>query len=278
MLAGLHLARGGTHVTLNFDVGIELAYELLTGGEATAALPEPYRSAATGWQTLVPERVPVLRVVASRPELDAWVADRKPLALLKVHGSLSRDQRYLVDVVVLDIDELGQLTQSRRTAIDTLGSAKRLVITGYSGADPDVYKPLLAAVPAAVSSWCRYSLPHGSPVWQDLHARRIALSTGAPTGLAVTALREFLGLSNTPPWPQQQLPGVGYREHFDQWAYEFRASRPADKIAVAWAWLLADGGDLDTAKCMLGELAVAGLSRHWHSLAVRRGAVHAGSW
>jgi hypothetical protein len=34
-------------------------------------------------------------------------------------------------------------------------------------------------------------------------------------------------------------------------------SRPPlrGKFAIAWAWLLADGGDLDTAERMLGELA-----------------------
>ncbi len=36
MLAALHLVLGGTHVTLNFDIGIELAYELLTGSNGPA--------------------------------------------------------------------------------------------------------------------------------------------------------------------------------------------------------------------------------------------------
>lgn len=255
LLAALHLALGGTHVTLNFDVGIELAYEVLIGGEAMTTLPEPYQSAAADWQALAPEDAPPLSVVASHLEFEAWVANGKPPALLKVHGSLSRDQQHLLDVVVLDIDELGQLTPSRRAAIDSLESVKRLLITGYSGADPDVYKPLLAAAPAPMTSWCCYSLPDNSPVWLDLRARRIALSTGAPSGLATIALRKLLGLSGTPSWPQQQLPGAHYRDHFDQWARRFRSSRPADKIAIAWAWLLADGGDLDTAERMLAELA-----------------------
>lgn len=54
MLAGLHLALGGTHVTLNFDIGIELAHELLTSGEAADAVPEPYRSAVADWRALAP--------------------------------------------------------------------------------------------------------------------------------------------------------------------------------------------------------------------------------
>jgi hypothetical protein len=255
MLAALHLALGGTHVSLNFDIGIELAHELLTSTEMADALPEPYRSAAAGWRMLAPASVPALRVVASREDFDQWVAGGKPPALLKVHGSLSRDQRHLVDVVVLDIDELGQLIPARRAAIDSLGSAQGLLITGYSGADPDVYGPLLAAASATVSSWCCYWLADDSPVRPDLRSRRIALTTGAPAGLATTALRELLDLPSVPPWPGQQLPGPGYRELFDQWEQRFRATRASDKIAVAWAWLLADGGDLDTAERMLGELA-----------------------
>jgi len=265
MLAALHLALGGTHVTVNFDVGIELAYAVLTGEAAADALPEPYRSAVAGWQALVPADVPALRVVASHRHFDVWAAGDKGPALLKVHGSLSRDQRHLADVVVLDIDELGQLTPSRRAAIDSLVSAKRLLITGYSGADPDIYRPLLVAASASASSWCCYSLPDGSPVPQDLHARRIGLKTGTPAGLAVSALRDLLGLTGAPSWPQQELPGPGYRERFDKWAQQFAAGRPADKISVAWAWLLADGGDLDTAERMLRELA----SREWADAGTR---------
>lgn len=255
MLAALHLALSGTHVTLNFDIGIELAYELLTGGVAADGLPQPYDSALDGWRTLVPADIPALRVVASHQEFDDWTAEGQGPALLKVHGSLSRDQHHLVDVVVLDIDELGQLTASRRAAIESLGQARCLLITGYSGADPDVYRPLLTASPAGLSSWCCYSLPEGSPVPQDLRTGQVSLTTGAPGGLAATALRKLLGLTGEPSWPQQELPGVRYRERFDDWAQQYSAGRSADKIAVAWAWLLADGGDLDTAEGMLSELA-----------------------
>jgi hypothetical protein len=255
MLAALHLALGGIHATLNFDIGIELAYELLTGRYPTAALPDPYDAAASAWLGLAPADAPALRAVASHIEFDAWVADGKPPALLKIHGSLSRDQARLLDVVVLDIDELGQLTPSRSAAVETLGSAQRLLITGYSGADPDVYEPLLAAAQAPVTSWCCYSLPAGSPVWQDCRDSRVTLRVGPPAGLAVTALRELLGLTGIPSWPQQPLPVTGYPEFFSRWAQGFRATRPADKIAVGWAWLLADGGDLDTAEHLLSELA-----------------------
>lgn len=276
LLAALHLARGGVHVTLNFDVGIELAYQLLAGGAAAAAgLPADYRSALSAWQALMPAGARPVRVAAGRREFDEWLADGRPPALLKVHGSLSRDQERLVDVVVLDIDELGQLTPSRRAAVDQLGSAQELLITGYSGADPDVYWPLLTAAQKPSSSWCCYSLPDDSPVWEDVRSRRISLRTGAPAGLAVTALRDLLGLASVPAWPERSLGGSGYRERFDRWAEDFRARESADTIAAAWAWLLADGGDLDTAERMLDELgrrddAVAGtIMRHAEFLYTR---------
>jgi hypothetical protein len=62
-------------------------------------------------------------------------------------------------------------------------------------------------------------------------------------------------LAAGPSWPGEPLTGPGYRERFDEWADAFRATHPPDKIAVAWAWLFADAGDLDTAERMLGELA-----------------------
>ena len=254
LLAALHLLLGGTHVTLNFDVGVELAYDLLTGQGTAENVAEPYRSALDEWRDLVPSDAWKLRVVASHADFDDWVAAGKPPALLKAHGSLHRDQQHLIDVVALDIDEIGQLTPSRRVAIDHLASTRRLLITGYSGADPDVYEPLLAAAQGSSTEWYCYSLPHDSPVPKDLRSRSIPLTTGAPAGLAVTALREFLALSTSPTWPAERLHCAGYRERFDQWAADFRANHSDDKIAVGWAWLMADGGDLDSAEGMLDNL------------------------
>ena len=256
LLAALHLVRGGCHVTLNFDIGIELAHELLTGGDAAAAaLPDEYRTAAADWQALAAGHGGTLRVVASHAEFDKWVEQSKPPALLKIHGSLTSDQSHLVDVVVVDMDELGQLTPSRRDAVLHLGSASTLLITGYSGADPDVYGVLLDAAQSPEASWCCFSLLQGSPVPADLKARNIDLRMGDPEGLAVTALRNLLGLSTTPHWPEHSIGAAGYRERFDQWKRDFRSVHSPDQIAISWAWLLADGGDLDLAIGMLAELA-----------------------
>lgn len=255
LLAAVHLARGGTHATLNFDIGIELAYHLLVGqAELPSSAPQEYRRLLPDWQALLPRSVPPLHVVASHGEFAAWVADGKPPALLKVHGSLSLDQRDLIDCVVVDIQELGQLPAARRAAIDALRHAGRLLITGYSGADPDVYESLLAAATAPASSWCCYSLPPDSPVPQDAAARGIDLRLGAPDGLAVIALRELLALPDGPTWPERHLDGGGYRQRFDQWAAWLRGRHSPEAITQAWAWLLADGGDLDTAECILHRL------------------------
>jgi hypothetical protein len=256
LLSALHLAWGGYHATLNFDVGIEIAYDLLTSGaKANRDLAEPYRSALVAWRALAPTDAPTLRVVASHEEFDAWHSDGLPAALLKIHGSLSRDQTHLVDVVVRDFDEIGQLTTSRRAAVDRLGAARQLLITGYSGADPDVYAPLLLAAEESESTWRCLSLLNSSPVPNDLQSRRIPLVIGSPDGLATTALRDLLGVPAALNWPDQPLEGAGYRERIDHWRQDFRVHHTPDKFGVAWAWLLADGGDLDAAEDILADLA-----------------------
>jgi hypothetical protein len=259
LLSALHLATGGVHLTVNLDVGIERAYELLTGAATLpSATPVQYARALPAWQALVPRDVPPLRVVASRPEFDAWVADDRPAALLKVHGSLDTAQRSLVDVVVIDIDELGQLHDSRRAAVDTAADAVRLLITAYSGADPDVYEPLLAAATHTYAMWRCISLPSGSPVTDDCAARSIDLRVGTPDSSATVALRELLGLGPTPNWPQVVLNGETYTDRFRRWADQFVQCHAAESMAQAWAWLAADLGDLDSAYTILDRLCQRG--------------------
>src|SRR5262249_52082475 len=133
LLAALHLVQGGTHVTLNFDVGIELGYALLTGrAELPAHAPSEYRDALVAWRRLVTDAPAPLEVVAGHDAFAGWRRRGGPPALLKIHGSLTEDQSNLVDVVVVDIEELGQLTEERLAAIERLSNADRLLITGYS--------------------------------------------------------------------------------------------------------------------------------------------------
>lgn len=255
LLAALHLARGGIHVTLNFDTGIELAYRLLTGHmQLPSTTPDKYRGLLVEWQTLVPSDAPPLRVVAGHGQFTDWLSDGKPPALLKVHGSLSINQRALIDVVVVDVEELGQLTAARRAAIEALRHTDQLLITGYSGADPDVYEVLLSAAKAPRSSWHCYTLDGNSPLHQDAPAHDIDLQLGIPTGLAATALRELVGQTNGPAWPALPLPGETYRQRFDRWAVWFRDRHSAQAITQAWAWLAADLGNLDTAEAILARL------------------------
>jgi hypothetical protein len=254
LLCALHLLQGGTHVTLNFDVGIELAHDLLTGRAAVPAdAPGEYRAALPAWQALVPPGPSPLEVVASHDAFATWVGRGRPPALLKIHGGLSADQRDLVDVVVVDIEELGQLLPARRAAIDVLGRFDHVLITGYSGSDPDVYEPLLASVRSGQADWCCYSLPASSPVAAEAAAHGITVKLGPPDGLAVTALRGLLG-GSVPPWPSSGLPGEDYRRRFERWAGWLRGRHPADLIAQSWAWLLSDLGDLDAAEGILAHI------------------------
>lgn len=255
MLSALHLLRGGTHVTVNFDVGIELAYDLICGNtDLPPGAPRDYHVALPLWRTAAPPSPPALRTVSSHEEFAAWLREGQPAALLKVHGGLTGEQKALADVVVVDTEELGQLTLERAAAVDGLGEADRLLITGYSGGDPDVYGPLLTAAARTSATWSCLELPADSTVPTDARERGIDLELGRPRGLAVTALRRLLGAPALPPWPSVPLPGDGFAERFARWRRNLCAAHPADVIAQSWAWLLADLGDLDIAVAMFEAL------------------------
>src|SRR5262249_23175003 len=194
--------------------------------ELPAHAPPEYRDALVAWRRLVTGVPAPLEVVAGHDAFAGWRRRGGPPALLKIHGSLTEDQSNLVDVVVVDTEELGQLTEERLAATERLSNAARLLITGYSGADPDVYQPLLNAIWPGHADWYCYSLPPGSSVPADAAARGIRLVLGDPDGLAVTAFRELLGLSGDPHWPSLELAGEGYRKRFDRWAQWIRSRHP----------------------------------------------------
>lgn len=255
MLSALHLLRGGTHVTVNFDIGIELAYDLICGrADLPGDAPHDYHTALPAWRALAPADPPALLTVSSRDEFAAWLRAGRPAALLKVHGGLDREQRALADVVVVDIEELAQLTAERADAVDGLGTASRLLITGYSGGDPDVYRPLLAAAARTSTSWHCLSLPTATTVPSDARKHGIDLVLGSPDGLATTALRRELVTPAPPPWPSTRLAGEGYVERFAHWRQRLCATHPTELIAQSWAWLIADLGELDIAEAMLAAL------------------------
>jgi hypothetical protein len=253
MLSALHLAGGGVHVTVNLDRGIEQAYALLAG---RSALPEEfqdaYGTALARWRERAGPLSP-LRTVASRRQFDDWIAAGRPPALLKVHGSLPAEGSELVDVVVEDTEELGGLSLGRRAAVDWLGSAARVLITGYGGLDPDVYAPLLEAVSSTDAEWASKWLAEDSPVRSDCRRRDIRATVGDPQGLATTALRELLGEHDLQ-WPELELDGKRWHERFDAWAEWLVGRHDGHRFAHAWAWLLADAGDRDRAARLLRHM------------------------
>lgn len=243
LLSALHLSRGGTHATLNFDVGIELAHDLITGrAQLPAEATDRMRHQLPSWRALAGSGAP-LQTVATRADFDDWDAQGRPPALLKLHGSLSRDQTGVVDPVVVDVEEVAQLSAGRQSAVAALAQGASLLVTGYAGADPDVYAPVLDAASRVPSQWLCYSLTPGSPVPEDARARGIELIVGPPGGLAVTGLRALLGLPDEPSWPADPVAGPLYTELFAEWAARLRAQHGDRVLAHAWAWLAADLGD-----------------------------------
>ncbi len=183
MLAAVHLVRGGTHVTVNFDRGIEMASDLLRGElKLPAGAPAALRDALPRWRALVRPGGAAPRVVAGHDQFASWATDGRPAALLKVHGSLAPDQARLLDVVVVDNEELASLTAPRRLAVASVGQVRGLLITGYAGADPDVYSVLLEAARDTRAVWACYSLVPGSPVPDDCAVRGIEVHLGPPRG------------------------------------------------------------------------------------------------
>jgi hypothetical protein len=264
LLAAVHLAHGGLHVSLNFDEGIELACDLLAGArplppgtaaELVAALP--------AWRALVPAgSFPAAGVVtlASEDEFRAWDRDGRPAALLKLHGSLRTTPAgvRLVDPVVVDELELAQLSPPRRAALAALAQRRRVLVTGYAGEDIDVHAPLLDALAATATrfTWSTVSMRPGSPVPGDVTARGGQLRLGRPGGLATMALRDRLGLPATePPWPELPAPGPSYADRFAAWAARLRATSRPEDLAEAYAWMLADAGQYDRAYRLLRALA-----------------------
>jgi hypothetical protein len=255
ILAALHLARGGAHATVNLDRGIEVAFGLIAG---TSEVPDgwsaEYGDALVACRSVAGDSLKGLRVVASRAEFDAWVDAGEPPALLKVHGSLPAGAGNLVDVVVEDTEELGGLAPGRLAAINHLGDASMVLVTGYGGLDPDVYRPLLRAARRTHTVWATRSIDAQSQLGTELSGAGIDIRVGDPAGLATTALSDMLGVAIT--WPVGR-PGLEptWQDRFALWRSRFQSQHPPVQFAVAWAWLLADSGDRDRAIALLDRLA-----------------------
>lgn len=258
LLAALHLARGGIHATLNFDEGIEIAYRLLTGETPLPSGSNPaFAAALPDWQSLLPpqclERLPV---VAGDQEFEQWASDGMPYpALLKLHGSVrsTQDRVELVDPIVLDELEFAQLSTAKLCALDAVGQCQRVLITGYSGLDIDVYQPLLERLTRSAVTWATLDL--SSAVRGDLAKLPEATSLERAKGHADSALAALLGLSNPPDWPSTVAPGPSYEQRLEAWTSQLRSKVEPGSRAEAYAWLLADGGQYSEAVPLLVRLA-----------------------
>lgn len=256
MLAALALAHGGTHVTVNLDEGVELAYKLLTGSATLPATTDPaLGTALPSWQALVPANCPPLSVIASQREFNVWKSKRSSYTLLKIHGSIRRvhDHIDIIDPVVEDELEYAGLSPARLASLDVLTRASTVIITGYSGLDIDVYNPLIERLAGSETIW---AAPEVSPqVRSDLAGlARARVIDGRPAGLATTALRGLFGFTSVPAWPEIVLSGATFTERATSWAAQFRADAPVGARAEAYAWFLADIGLYDTAHILLNEL------------------------
>lgn len=255
LLAALLLARGGSHCTLNLDIGIEVAYGLLT---RRLHLPNyadsVYSAALEEWRALVPTDAPGLTVLSDESNFADWRPHRRPV-LMKLHGSLDGTQTRLLSPVVVDTEQLRQLSTAKLGALGYLRATGRVVVTGYSGEDIDVYSPLLDVLEDTDSLWTSRDFGGRSRVEEDLRARGIPYVVGDPDGLATTVLRRLAGVGAAGPrWPEVPVEDSSYESRFERWGQRLRDDVTDADLAEAWAWLVADLGDYDTAVELLSAI------------------------
>ena len=245
LLAALHLARGGLHVTVNFDDGVERAYALLSGSAGLAPdVPQVFHAALPAWRDLWPPSAGPLHCVSRPGEIRSSLG-RRPL-LVKLHGSLGDHP----DGVVLpmgpmtDEPDIGDLGNERRQALATLATEDLVVVTGFSATD-------LASRSAVLEH-----LQRGRFLWMSAEIDpEVALLVSAidpdqpSVGEPVDALRSVLPVA-TPPWPRTADGGQGFEERLDAWA----AGLPPKVAAEALAWTLTDSGQPCTGEEILRRL------------------------
>lgn len=267
LLAAVHLAHGGLHVTVNVDEGVERAYALLSGtAQLPASAPAPYHRALRRWRTGFPVPAPTLRVLSTPGDFESASFTSRPL-LVKLHGSAGGDRDGVVLAVPpfaddVDVTELGL---SRTAALDALAQDVVLV-TGYSGSDFASFTALLARLRPGRFSWI------APEIRTDVRAALRALDRNQPRrGKAVAAIRALLPV--TPPqWPVDPMEASSVDEGLDAWS----AQLPARAAAEAFAWALADAGWGREAVAILRRICaasddVASRIRLAHALACRGG-------
>ena len=247
LLAAIHLARGGYHVTVNFDDGLELAYDLLAGRrwlspeyvDASEALPE--------WRRWFPPAAPTLSV-ASRPDQFATRHYRSRPLLVKLHGSLGEaaDGVALSLPAVTDEPDIVDLGIARRAALDELARHPFILVTGFSGGDPASTSPVMRCLERTSFAWV------APEVRTSVRATVSGLDPSQPEiGYAVGILRGVLNV-NAPTWPADPAK-TPFRARFDAWLDALPVTVGAEVVA----WSLTDAGRIDEAVELLDRVARA---------------------
>lgn len=138
------LALGGTHVTLNFDRGIELAYSRLFDGH----LPDehPARALQSWLRAPTHGRLNDLAVVADAVAFDRWQASGCATNghLFKLHGDATQP-------IATFHAEIAGLSKAKRDVLErALSNERRVLVVGYSGRDPDVFPKVFSLLPVIV--------------------------------------------------------------------------------------------------------------------------------
>ena len=247
LLAALHLARGGLHVTVNVDDGIERAYALLSGAEEPSVEAAASRDLLASWRRCFPRDAPALRILSAPEAFDAAVLAARPL-LVKLHGTLGRSP----DGVVLplgplladaDVTDLGL---ARTAAVEALAAEAFVVVTGYSGSDLASYAAIVERLEPGRFSWVAPGVRH------EVRSQLRAIDPRQPVAAKPEdVLRRHLAV--TLPWPSSHARGRGFEGRFAAWS----AALAPEVAAEAFAWALSDAGRHPEAVPLLDRLAAA---------------------
>lgn len=245
LLCAMLAARGVLQLTVNFDNGIELAYALLTRQvDLPVEAPACYVEALAQWRAAMPE-APALRVVSTPRELALRDFTYRPL-LVKLRGSIDAGTDGTVIPLRPTMEDLEctLLDDDRRLALREAASNGRLLVTGYSGRDLDIFETLESLLRPGGFDWVT---PELDPA---IATRLRRVDSGQPRrGTARYALRAELG--DLPEWPSTPFTGPDFTRRFAAWWQRV----PRLAAAEAYARILSEAGHHDQAVVTLRAVA-----------------------
>jgi hypothetical protein len=253
LLAAIHLAHGGYQLTVNFDDGVETAYQLLSGAvQFGAEVPLCFHDALVAWRRCFPVSAPPLRVISDPEGFASASFGTRPL-LVKLHGSLGirPDGIVLSLPTFADEPEVHEIGRDRLAAYDELGRHPLVIVTGFSGTDPASASPVFARLRPGAFRWV------APEVTGAVRSTLAAIDADQPvTGVAADAIRSVLPV-DPPPWPGDASGAPGYEDRIRAWL----VGLPIGVAAEAFAWTLADSGLHEAAIPLLERLVEAEGSR-----------------